>query len=130
MRINVAAMPLVGDVRSSTVQQARNDAFPPRGGCIHRHRRGAPGTGSMLEASPFAQEPQDVLRDRRRRAGLTRLGNPHGEHPLLVHRLTQRGVIGGHIDGQRVDDPSGGRRDPSDRLLHRVDQGLRITGNH
>ena len=74
----------------------------PRVGCIRLRRRGAPGTGSVRAARPLAQEPQDMLRGRRRRAGLTCLGNPDGAPPLLVQGLTPRGVLEGQIAGSAL----------------------------
>ena len=43
-----------------------------------------------------------MLRGRRRRAGLTCLGNPDGAPPLLVQGLTPRGVLEGQIAGSAL----------------------------
>jgi hypothetical protein len=45
-----------------------------------------------------------------------------------MQRLSQGSIIECQIAGQRADGRPGGRRDPSNRLLHFVDQRLHITG--
>ena len=60
--------------------------------------------------------------------GSTVFGIPTVRIPRCVQRLPQGGVIERQIAGQRVDGRGGARRDPGDRLLHFVDQGLHIAG--
>ena len=76
----------------------------------------------------LVQDPEDVLRRGRRGEGIDRFRDPYGENPPCMQRLTQGGVIERQIARQRVDGRGGARRDPGDRLLHFVDQGLHITG--
>ena len=123
-----AAMTFIGDASGSTAQQAGNDAFnhgsavATRVGEVHLTR------GPYSRQASFAQEPQDVLRCGRRGEGLDRFRDPDGKNPLLVQRLAQGGIIERQIAGQRVEGGSGVRRDPTDRLLHVVDQGLHVAG--
>ena len=86
------------------------------------------GRGPDVVQIRLVQAPEDLLRRGRRGQWLNCPGNPHRENPPLVQRLTQSGVIQRQIAGQRVDSRDGARPDPSDRLLHLVDQGLHITG--
>ncbi len=121
------AMTFVGDAGGSTAQQAGNAAFDhgsavsTRVGEVHLTR------GPCSKQAPHTQEPQDVLRCGRRGEGLDRARDPHGENPLLVQPLTQGRVMERQIAGQRVDGRSGVRREPRNRLLHLVDQGLPIA---
>jgi hypothetical protein len=123
-----AAMTFVGDPRSSTVQQAGNDAFDHGSAVSRRIGEVHLARGPCSRAVLRVQEPQDVLRCGRRGDGIGRFRDPHSENSLLVQRLTQGGVIERQIAGQRVDGRSGGCRNLRDRLLHLGDQGLHITG--
>jgi hypothetical protein len=123
-----AAMAFVAEAPRSTVQQTSHDAFndwsagPTRAGEVHW------GRGPCAMQARLIQDPEDILRGGRRGEGIDRLRDPHGENPPLMQRLAQGRIIERQITGQRVEGGSGGRRDPSNRLLPVVDQGCHRTG--
>jgi hypothetical protein len=114
------AMALVGEAPCSTTQQAGNDAFdhrsavPTRAGELHL------GRGPYAVQVRLVQDPENVLRCRRRGEGSDGFGDPHGENPPRMQGLTQGGVMERQIASQRVDDWDGARPDLGDRLLHVV----------
>jgi hypothetical protein len=121
-------MAFVREAPGSTTQQAGNDAFDERSavsrGVGELHLAWSLGT----RQARLAQDSKDVPRSRRWREGIDRVRDPHGENPLLVQRLTQGGVIKSQIAGQGTDSGCWIRRDPRNRLLHLIDQGLHIAG--
>ena len=125
---NRTVMAFVAEAPCSTAQKTGHDAFndwsavPTGAGEVHL------GRGPYAMQARLVQDPEDLLWGGRRGEGLDRLWDPDGENPPLMQRLSQGSIIECQIAGQRVDGRSGGRRDPSNRLLHVVDQRLHITG--
>ena len=120
-----AAMPWVGDARRSTAQQAGHETFPPgrlyppaEARCTWHGVR-ARGTSPWLRSRRTCSGAGDGGR------GSPVLGIPTVRLPCWC-KASRREVS---LKAKWVAERSGGRRDPSARLLPRVDPGRRRPGS-
>ena len=122
-----AAMTFIGDASGSTAQQAGHDAFnhgsavATRVGEVHLTR------GPYSRQASFAQEPQTLSGVGDEGRGATVFGIPTVRIPRWCNASRREASL--HATSPASEWRVGlGRCDPTDRLLHVVDQGLHVAG--